>query len=68
MKISELIIHLNKLKDEHGDVIVVTSENDEYWGSIEHEVTDYNISFSEHVQPEGPKSGKSEKGIVFNDY
>lgn len=68
MKISELIIHLQELKDKHGDVVCVTSEPHEYWGSIESEITKNNISYSEHTQPAGPKSGKSEKGLIFNKY
>lgn len=65
MKISELIIHLEKLKKIHGDINTCNRESDEHWGSIDSHTTEDNVVFLEHAQPEGPKSGKSEQAIVF---
>lgn len=65
MKISELIIKLEAIKIAEGDLNVCVSESHEYWGSIHRHIHDYDIIVKEHVQPEGPKSGKSEKAIIF---
>ncbi len=66
MKISDVIAHLESIKKEHGDITCCTSEEHEYWGSIEsHLVYGYNLGIKEHAQPDGPKSGKSEKCVVF---
>lgn len=64
MKISELISKLEEIKKEHGDLPVCVSEPHEYWGSIQSHLTDHNMSI-EHAQPDGPKSGKSEKAVIF---
>ena len=65
MKISELIAKLEEIKNKECDLNVCVSESHEYWGSVETYLTEYNISLSEHAQPDGPKSGKSEKAVVF---
>ena len=65
MKITELIKKLEEIKSEHGDLNVCVSESHEYWGSIASYLTDYNMCI-EHAQPNGPKSGKSEKAVVFS--
>ena len=66
MKISELQLLLENFKKEHGDITVCHSEPHEYWGSFQSHLTEgYNINFSEHGQPDGPKSGKSEKCIII---
>lgn len=71
MKISELIKVLEKKQEEHGDLECCTAKVHEYWGTvyckIEQVTSDYivGIDIEEHAQPEGPKSGKSEKCIVF---
>lgn len=55
--ISELIDYLQKVKEK---------EEHEYWGSVETLLsTGYNLNVSEHAQPDGPKSGKSVKALVF---
>jgi len=65
MLISDLILKLEKLKEEHGDIPCVHSEGDDYWGSVESHLTEgYNISVG-NAQPEGPKSGKSELCVIF---
>lgn len=66
MKISELITKLEEIKDKEGDLNVCVSESHEYWGSVETHLTEHNISVATHAQPEGPKSGKSEKAVVFS--
>ena len=64
--ISDLIVYLEKVKEKEGDIFVCYSEPDEYWGSVENWLTTgYNLSINEHAQPEGPKSGKSVKALVF---
>lgn len=64
--ISELIQYLEEVKDKEGDIAVCYSEDHEYWGSVQTWLTpDYNISISDHAQPEGPKSGKSVKALVI---
>lgn len=65
MKISELIIKLEEIKNKEGDLNICVSESHEYWGTIESHFTEYNLNISEHAQPDGPKSGKSEKAVVF---
>lgn len=66
MKISEVIIHLEKLKEKHGDINVCISEFDDYWGTIYSNANEQHIVLDEHAQPGGPKSGKSERAIVFS--
>jgi hypothetical protein len=66
MIISEVITHLEKLKAEHGDIKVCVCSDHEYWGNLYNEVQEHNLGVTEHAQPEGPKSGKSEKAVVFN--
>jgi len=65
MKISELILKLQEVKDKEGDLNVCVSESHEYWGSVQRHIEEYDINVSNHAQPDGPKSGKSEKAIVF---
>lgn len=66
MKISELIVALEEIKKKEGDLNVCVSESHEYWGSVQSYLTELNISVDGHAQPNGPKSGKSEKAVVFN--
>lgn len=65
MKISELIIKLEEIKSKEGDLNVCVSESHEYWGSVQSHLTENNMNVSEHAQPDGPKSGISEKAVVF---
>lgn len=65
-KISDVIAYLEKLKAEHGDINVVVEQDVEYWGGVHNYVTESNMNVSEHAQPEGPKSGKSEKAVVIS--
>ena len=65
MRISELIVVLEELKEKEGDLNVCISIPDEYWGSIDSYVNEHNFHVREHVQPDGPKSGKSIRAIVF---
>lgn len=68
MKISELISKLEEIKNNEGDLSVCVSESHEYWGSIESYITNENISISDYAQPNGPKSGESERAVVFKSY
>lgn len=64
--ISELIEYLQEVKEKEGDIFVCYSEDHEYWGSVESWISSgYNLQISEHAQPDGPKSGKSVKALVF---
>ena len=55
-----------EVKEKEGDINVCYSEPHEYWGSVESWLTTgYNLSINEHAQPEGPKSGKSVRALVF---
>ena len=65
MKISELITKLEEIKSKEGDLSVCVSESHEYWGSVQSYLTESSISVNECAQPCGPKSGKSEKAVVF---
>lgn len=66
MKISELIIYLEKVKAKEGDITVCASELDDYWGSVQCHLSEgYNLNVGLQAQPEGPKSGKSEKAVMF---
>ncbi len=63
--ISELIEYLQEVKEKEGDINVCHSESDDYWGSFQNWFTiGYNLSIS-NAQPDGPKSGKSVKALVF---
>ena len=66
MKISELIAKLEEIRSKEGDLNVCVSEAHEYWGSVQSHLSEYNMAVSEHAQPDGPKSGKSEKAVVFS--
>jgi len=66
MKISDLILILEKIKLKEGDITVCTTESDEYWGSVQSHLSEgYNINVSPNAQPDGPKSGKMEKAVMF---
>jgi len=67
MKISELILKLEEIKSKEGDLNVCTSEGDDYWGNVDSYLEEYNIGVSEHAQPKGPKSGKSEKAVILGN-
>ena len=64
MKISQLIVKLEEIKNKEGDLNVCISESHDYWGSIQSHLTDYNMDINQ-AQPDGPKSGKSEKSLIF---
>jgi hypothetical protein len=66
MKISELIEHLQKLKDEHGDLNVCKRKDHEYWGHLDSYVEKYDIDVLSYAMPDGPKTGKTEKAIVID--
>lgn len=65
MLISELIEQLAKIKAEEGDLNVCLSENHDYWGSLQHYLREDNIGVYSYAQPKGPKSGETEKALVF---
>lgn len=65
-KISDIIAHLEKLKAEHGDINVCISTDVEYWGEVYNFASESNITIHEHAQPHGPKSGKTERAVVFS--
>lgn len=65
MKISELIEKLIDIHKEHGDLTVCISEEHEYWGSYQSQISEgYNFAVKQ-AQPDGPKSGKQELCVVF---
>ena len=66
MKISDFIEKLEQIKKTEGDLNMCVSESHEYWGSVETHINERNITVSEHAQPDGPKSGKSEKCVVIS--
>jgi hypothetical protein len=69
MDIDSVILKLQALRKEHGNLKVCVASGDDYWGTIYNEVDNHLLRVDEHAQPEGPKSGKSEKAVVFNsDY
>jgi hypothetical protein len=66
MIISELIKELEKIKKEHGDLRVCTATPHEYWGETFSDIMiGSTLNINNHAQPDGPKSGKSEKSVVF---
>lgn len=65
MKISELIVFLEKIKQHQGDVRVCVSESHEYWGSVETLLEEWNITVSHGAQPDVPKSGKMETAVIL---
>lgn len=65
MKISEVIAKLEKVKSIEGDINVCVSESAEYWGHVHRHLNEDDIDVKEHVQPDGPKSGKSERAVLF---
>lgn len=66
--ISELISHLNHLKEKHGDLQVCFRESDEYWGSIDSSLIKDNIFFDINANPNGPKKASSEAIIISTNY
>jgi len=66
MKISELINKLSNFQKQHGDIICVVRKDHEYWGSVDSLLSEYNFYVKNNCQPDGPKSGKEEKGVVFS--
>ena len=64
MLISELILDLEAIKVKHGDIPVCVSEQDEYWGRIEHELHIAGVQVAQ-AQPKGPKSGESVLAVVL---
>jgi hypothetical protein len=65
MKISELVQKLNEIKASDGDLIICTSERDDYWGRVYSEFTDSNLRVGD-AQPKGPKSGESERAVIID--
>lgn len=65
MKLSLLIKKLQAIKKKEGDLNVCVSDSAEYWGHVHRYVREDDVKVSEHVQPDGPKSGKSERAILF---
>lgn len=63
MRISEIIKRLEEEKEKHGDLKVCYVEEDDYWGKIETEIS--YLIIDDHAQPEGPKSGVSEKALIL---
>lgn len=63
MKISELINLLQEDLKTYGDLTVCIAEEHEYWGELTPTV--YSTRIDNHAQPHGPKSGLSEKALVF---
>ena len=65
MNIDELIKELQEIKEKHGNLTCVSSENHEYWGSVETKLSKgFNFEVKQG-QPDGPKSGKSEYCVIF---
>lgn len=67
MKISKLIEYLEKVKEKEGDIPCVVNVPHEYWGATQQPIDEYLI-FVAMAQPEGPKSGKNERCVVFSHY
>jgi len=66
MHIDDLIKRLEDIKEEHGNIIVCVSEKDSYWGTENVFLENiFNLSVEHLAQPKGPKSGESEKAVVF---
>lgn len=67
MKISNLIEHLEKVKEIEGDIPCVINVSHDYWGNIQYPIDEYLMLVAD-AQPEGPKSGKSERCVIFSHY
>jgi len=65
MYISEVIAKLSDIQKQHGDLICVVRADHEYWGCVDSVFDESSLYVKENCQPDGPKSGKSEKGVVF---
>lgn len=65
MHASELKERLEKIIEEHGDLPICTTEDHEYWGTLHNYLGEDGVRVSENAQPQGPKSGKSEKAILI---
>lgn len=65
MKLSQFIKKLQEVQDMEGDLNIVLSESHEYWGSIQRYAREDDVKVTDHALPGGPKSGKSERAIVF---
>lgn len=53
MKISELIVYLEEIKKKEGDVEVLLTTPDDYWGCIYRQA---NMKIDHSALPEGPKT------------
>lgn len=65
MKISEVILHLEQLLNEYGDLNVLIEEPHEYWGTLQFELNINGIEVNDNAMTNGPKSGKVEKAVVI---
>lgn len=65
MLASELIAYLQEVIKAEGDIRVCISQTHEYWGSTEDLLNRSSCQVSPWAQPDGPKSGKSEKAIIL---
>lgn len=63
MKISELIEKLLVIKNEQGDLNVGVADSHEYWGSIETELTEYNMAVKAVFLSD---SKELEKSVIFS--
>jgi hypothetical protein len=64
MKASDLIQHLQEVVAKHGDIKVVSTEQDYYWGTIYNEIYE-KPTVMEDCPLNGPKSWVTEKAIVL---
>lgn len=68
MKISQLRKFLEEIEAKEGDLNVCISEADEHWGTVDSLLDARNVFIKDHAQPEGPKSGVSERALILTSW
>lgn len=63
MKISELILKLQKIQEKEGDLKVCLAEGHDYWVTLDHFLEPTSIRVRDSL-PYGP-SGNIERSLVF---
>ncbi len=63
--LDSLIKHLQEVRDKEGNIGVCYGYYDDYWGSVEgYLVVDSTVKV-EDAKPDGPKSGKRCRCVIF---
>lgn len=65
LDIDSLITKLQAIKAEHGNIKVGISQADDYWGSIESELHDFDINVKTDSCLDGPKKPSTGLALII---